>query len=170
MSDIRIEVLSGAYDNDDVYERVMGYVSGKLYVNRYGFHYDKSLSIIEQFRLSEEYSEYQNGQKMWHFIITFSSNLEHTCLLDMAMEVSLKFAADYQIMFGLDTEISNGRYRPHLHFSVNAFSYHPQTQPLTKERMKVYIEEIKNFLSSRYAWEVTLQFLGKKGGIHVRRL
>ena len=132
MSDIRIEVFNGSYDNDDVYKNLLGYISNKLYCNGYGFNYDPSLSIIDQFRLSEEYSEYQNDQKMWHFIITFSSNLNHKYLLNMAVEVSSKFAANYQIMFGLDAEIINGKYRPHLHFSVNAFSYHPKTQPLTK--------------------------------------
>lgn len=170
MSDIRIEVFNGSYDNDDVYKNLLGYISNKLYCNGYGFNYDTSLSIIDQFRLIEEYSEYQNDQKMWHFIITFSSNLDHKYLLNMAVEVSSKFATDYQIMFGLDAEISNGKYRPHLHFSVNAFSYHPKTQPLTKERMKEYIEDIQKFLSSRYAGEVTLQFMGKKGGKNVRRL
>ena len=102
MSDIRIEVFNGSYDNDDVYKNLLGYISNKLYCNGYGFNYDPSLSIIDQFRLSEEYSEYQNDQKMWHFIITFSSNLNHKYLLNMAVEVSSKFAADYQIMFGLD--------------------------------------------------------------------
>lgn len=136
MSDIRIEVFNGSYDNDDVYKKLLRYISNKLYCNGYGFNYDSSLSIIDQFRLSEEYSEYTNDQKMWHFIITFSSNLNHKYLLNMAVEVSSKFAADYQVMFGLDTRISDGRYRPHLHFAVNAFSYHPHTQPLTKDRIR----------------------------------
>lgn len=171
MSDIRIEVFNGSYDNDDVYNNLLGYVSNKSYCNGYGFNYNSSLPIIEQFRLSEEYSEYYNNQKMWHFAITFSSNLSHTYLLDMAMKVSLKFAPDYQIMFGLDTKRGNSkRYSPHLHFAVNAFSYHPQTQPITKDRMRGYMEDIQKFLSDRYVGEVTLQFMRKKGGSHVRGL
>ena len=170
MSDIRIEVFNGSYDNDDVYKKLLRYISNKLYCNGYGFSYDLSLSIIDQFRLSEEYSEYQNDQKMWHFIMTFSSNLNHKYLLDIAVEVSSKFASDYQIIFGLDTRISDGRYRPHLHFAVNTFSYHPHTQPLTKDRMRGYMENIQKFLSDRYVGEVTLQFMGKKGGKNVRRL
>ena len=144
MSDIRIEVFNGSYDNDDVYKKLLRYISNKLYCNGYGFSYDLSLSIIDQFRLSEEYSEYQNDQKMWHFIMTFSSNLNHKYLLD------------------------DGRYRPHLHFAVNTFSYHPHTQPLTKDRMRGYMENIQKFLSDRYVGEVTLQFMGKKGGKNVR--
>lgn len=170
MSDIRIEVFNGSYDNDDAYNRLLGYVSNKSYCNGYGFNYDSSLPIIEQFRLSEEYSEYYHNQKMWHFIITFSANLSHTYLLNMAMGVSLKFAPEYQILFGLDTKISDGRYHPHLHFAVNAFSYHPQTQTLTKDRMRGYMEDIQKFLSDRYMGKVTLQFMGKKGGKNVCRL
>jgi hypothetical protein len=157
MSDIRIEVFNGSYDNDDVYKKLLRYISNKLYCNGYGFNYDSPLSIIDQFRLSEEYSEYTNDQKMWHFIITFSSNLNHKYLLNMAVEVSSKFAADYQVMFGLDTRISDGRYRPHLHFAVNAFSYHPHTQPLTKDRIRGYMEDIQKFLSDRYVGEVSLK-------------
>lgn len=162
MSDVRIEVFNGPYDNDDAYNRVLGYISNKLYCNGYGFSYDRSFSIIEQFRLSEKYSAYQNDRKIWHFAITFASNLGHTYLLNMASEAALMFASDYQAFFGLDTKKSNGEYSPHLHFAVNAFSYKPQTEPLTKERMFAYMGALKKLLSSRCIGEVTLQFMGKR--------
>lgn len=163
MSNIRIEVLDGNYDNDDVYNRVLGYISNKKYIGGYGFNYDISLSIIEQFQLSEIYSMYSNEQKIWHFIVTFSSNLDHTYLLNMAVEISLIFTPTYQILFGLDAEKSpNMKCRPHLHFGVNAFSYHPQILPLTKEYMQRYMNDLQELLSRKYANNVTLQFQNKK--------
>ena len=56
MSDIRIEVFDGDYSNDDVYERVLGYIAQKECVSGYGFTCSPNLSIIEQFKLSEFYS------------------------------------------------------------------------------------------------------------------
>lgn len=37
MSDIRIEVFDGDYSNDDVYERVLGYIAQKECICGYGF-------------------------------------------------------------------------------------------------------------------------------------
>ena len=45
MSDIRIEVFDGDYSNDDVYERVLGYIAQKECVSGYGFTCSPNLSI-----------------------------------------------------------------------------------------------------------------------------
>ena len=35
MSDIRIEALKGKYDNDNVYEKLLDYISKKTYIGGY---------------------------------------------------------------------------------------------------------------------------------------
>lgn len=163
MSDIRIEFPNGSYNNEDAYNRVIGYISNKEYIGGYGFHCDESLPIIEQFRLSEIYSSYDNPQKIWHFWITFSSSLDHTYLLNMAVGIAGIFSQEFQVIFGLDTQDKNKkRCRPHLHFGINAFSYYPDIPPLTKDKMMVYIEEISDLLRRNYSKNITLQFQNKK--------
>lgn len=158
MSDIRIEALSGDYSNDDVYERLLGYISQKSYIGGYGFAYNPDISIIEQFRLSETYSSNSSLRKMWHFIITFSTSWNHQPLLQLADFVAKGFSLEYQVLFGLDTEQGN----PHLHFGVNAFSYHPDHSVLSEEIMHDYLKQLQAFLQNHYpAMAVTLQFLGK---------
>lgn len=158
MSDIRIEALSGDYSNDDVYERLLGYISQKSYIGGFGFTCSPDISIIEQFRLSEIYSSNSGPRKMWHFIITFSTSWDHQSLLQLAADIARGFSPEYQILYGLDTEKGN----PHLHFGVNAFSYHPDHPALSEEIMHVYLEQLQTFLQNHYpAMTVTLQFLGK---------
>ena len=55
MSDIRIETPDGSYDNEDAYNRVIGYISNKTYFGGYGFYYSPNpdSSIIQQFKLCE---------------------------------------------------------------------------------------------------------------------
>ena len=57
MSDIRIETPNGSYNNEDAYNRVIGYISNKTYFGGYGFYYSQNPdnSIIQQFKLSETY-------------------------------------------------------------------------------------------------------------------
>lgn len=84
------------------------------------------------------------------------------------------------LLYGLDMERGGhsysptGKYRypskhskgnaPHLHFGVNAFSYHPEASVLTPEIMQNCLKHIQNRLSAMYPnMTVTLQFQGKKG-------
>lgn len=107
--------------------------------------------------MSQDYSHYSAERKMWHFIITFSTSWTHQSLLQLASDVSKGFAWNYQIMFGLDTEG-----RPHLHFGVNAFSYHPDSPVLSEELMHNYLKQLQDYLQNHYpTMTVTLQFLGK---------
>lgn len=162
MSDIRIEVYPGDYGNTDVYQKVLGYISDKAYFGGFGFSPNLSLSIIEQFQLSEQYSKMDSPQKLWHFCITFSKAWDHTTLLKMAIWISSIFAPQYQVLYALDLERNHKPSTPHLHFCANAFSYHPDSPPLLKELMKNYIEMIQKTLTNQYSpLSVTLQFQGK---------
>ena len=180
MSDIRIEVFDGDYSNDDVYERVLGYIAQKECVSGYGFTCNPDLSIIEQFKLSELCSLHKNPQKIWHFCITFACQQDFNWLLPMAVWVAKYFSPGYQVLYGLDMERGGhsysptGKYHypsksskgnaPHLHFGVNAFSYHPAASVLTPEIMKDCLKHIQDKLSAMYPnMTVTLQFQGKKG-------
>lgn len=161
MSDIRIEVFKGDYSNEDAYELVLHYIGGKTYLGGYGFLLNESFPIIQQFQLSEDSSKYCNpdSRKIWHFGITFLCPHDHTELLQLGVQIALEFCADYQVLYGLDTE----GHGPHLHLGVNAFSYHPDTPVLTTEKMRAHIVSIQRFLSSQYPGKtVTLQFQKKK--------
>ena len=112
MSDIRIEVFNGDYSNDDVYERVLGYIAQKEYVSGYGFTCSPNLSIIEQFKLSELCSLHKNPQKIWHFCITFACQQDLNWLLPMAVWIAEFFSPGYQILYGLDMERGGHSYSP----------------------------------------------------------
>lgn len=159
MSTIRIEVLSGDYENDDVYENVLNYITNKNYIGGYGFTYDESCSITEQFHLSEVYSHQSQAQKMWHFVITFTDYRKSNELLWLAEHVASQFSTEYQILYGLDTV----GHSPHLHFGVNAFSYIPGSPVLSREWMHCCMVYIHKLLTNLYPLQsVTLQFQGKK--------
>ena len=123
MSDIRIEVFDGDYSNDDVYERVLGYIAQKECVSGYGFTCNPGISIIEQFKLSEFYSLHKNPQKIWHFCITFSDHHDSNWLLPMAVWIAKYFSPGYQVLFGLDTEWGGHSYSP-------TGKYHPNLPKL----------------------------------------
>lgn len=162
MSDIRIEVYRGDYSNDDVYQNVLGYLANKAYLGGYGFSPNLPMTITEQFQLSEQYSQIKQDQKIWHFGITFSYRWKHTDLLKLADDVSLFFSQSFQIMYALDLKRDTGENVPHLHFAVNAFSYHPDFPPLSREYMKVCMPKVQNYLCNKFdPLSVTLQFQGK---------
>lgn len=159
MSDIRIEVTNGYYDTDDSYNKVIGYITNKNLFGGYGFYYSHDISIIEQFKLSEMYSDQKNEQKIWHFFITFSKRWNHMELLELANQIAFSLSPQYQIVYGLD--IDKGK--PHLHFGINAFSYHPDTTVLTPEYFQGCLVYWQNKLAEWYPHKtVTLQFRGKK--------
>lgn len=160
MSDIQIIVMEGKYDNDDAYNCVLGYIGQKAYLGGYGFHYIPELSIIEQFKMSETFSNYSGSRKIWHFVITFQQSWNHINLLEIAVQSAKLFSPDYQVLFGLDLEGTT----PHLHFGVNAFSYHPDTPILSEEIMDYYLRHIQSLLSKQYPnMTVTLLYNLKKG-------
>lgn len=158
MSNIRIKTIEGMYDNYYVYENVLNYIAQKAYVGGYGFSCIPDYPISEQFRMSETRSSGSSSRKMWHFIITFSASWNLRPLLQLANTVAKGFASKYQILYGVDTEKGN----THLHFGVNAFSYHPDNPVLSEEIMLDYLTQLQTYLQRCYPhMTVTLQFLEK---------
>lgn len=158
MSNIRIEALKGDYKNYDVYENVLNYIAQKTYIGGYGFSCNPDYLINEQFRMSETCSSNSSIRKMWHFIITFSASWNLQPLLQLANTVAMGFAPEYQILYGIDTKKGN----THLHFGVNAFSYHPDHPVLSEEMMLDYLTQLQKYLQKHYShMTVTLQFLRK---------
>ena len=163
MSYIRIEAFPGEYSNDDAYVNVLKYLSKKAYLGGFGYSPNLPVSIAEQFQLSELCSKADSQQKVWHFCICFSQSWDHTALLKMAVWIASTFSEKYQVMYALDLERNGKPAIPHLHFCVNAFSYHPDLPPLSKELMKQHLEMIQQELSAQYyPYFVTLQFQGKR--------
>lgn len=154
---IRIEVKAGDYDTDDAYNNVLGYISNKAYIGGYGFSCNLGPSVIGQFRLSETCSHFSQPQKIWHFFITFSQRWNRNDLLQTAVSVA-DFFPGYQVLFGLDDESRN----PHLHFGVNAYSYHPDQPVLSAKKMEFYIKELQQSLAWDYSCDVALQFQEKR--------
>lgn len=64
MSDIQIIVMEGNYENHDAYNCLLGYISQKAYLGGYGFCCTPDSTIIEQFRMSEIYSNFTSSRKM----------------------------------------------------------------------------------------------------------
>lgn len=159
MSDIRIKNIPGNYENGDVYNCLLGYISKKAYIGGFGFACTPELSIIEQFRLSEICSKHPGSRKMWHFIITFQEEWGTNSLLTMAIRVSSLFAERYQILWGLDYD----KKIPHLHFGMNAFSYHLNIPPLSEIEMHECLAHIQQMLQKENPNKtVTLKFTTKE--------
>lgn len=118
----------------------------KAYLGGYGFSCIPGLSVIEQFKKSETASHYSSPRKIWHFYITFLEAWKQTALLEIGVQTAKLFSTDYQVIFALDLE---GR-ELHLHFGVNAFSYHPDTPILSDKIMSEYLKYIQTLLSQQY--------------------
>lgn len=102
-------------------------------------------TIVEQFKISEINSNFTSSRKMWHFIITFQTVWKDISLLEIAVQTAQLFASEYQILFALDLKGT-----PHLHFGVNAFSYHPDSPILSKEILDGYLKNIQEQLYRQY--------------------
>lgn len=144
MLSIRLKVFPGSYNNCDVYEKVLTYISLKSCHGGYGFFPYDIDSIIRDFQLSEKYSVQKSDQKMWHFIISFSEKLPDVFALMLADKTAKIFYKEYQVYYGLDKETSH----LHIHFAVNAYSYHPEKVILNRDAMfnysKIILNEFKN--------------------------
>lgn len=145
MSDIQIIVMEGNYENYDAYNCLLGYISQKAYLGGYGFLCTPDSTIVEQFKISEINSNFTSSRKMWHFIITFQTVWKDISLLEIAVQTAQLFASEYQILFALDLKGT-----PHLHFGVNAFSYHPDSPILSKEILDGYLKNIQEQLYRQY--------------------
>ena len=142
-----IKLPAGLYSNEDVYERVLYYVSHKDYIGGYAiFPPFNTDYIVKQFQISEDTSFYSSERKIWHFIISVSNIRSHQNLLLLAERIAFLFSYNYQVLYALDLE--TGKY--HLHFAVNAYSYHPKTEPLSDFLFLQYVEKIKVILSETF--------------------
>lgn len=146
MSDVLLKICSGKYDNSDAYARVLQYVANKTYINGYGFYLKKDFPITEQFSFCETMSKYDSPRKLWHFILSFKGKWTHTELLSIGNRVSLLFAPDYQVFYGLDLDGTC----PHFHFVINAYSYHSGHPPLDCVIMQNHILSIENYFRQNF--------------------
>lgn len=150
MSSIRVEIFNGLYDNDTVYRNVLTYISKKYATGGYGYYPYDIDSIIRDFELSKEFSLQTSSRNLWHFCVSFSTDFNHKIndqiLLTIANNIAIKFCQDYQIYYALDKGTDN----LHLHFAVNAYSYHPATEILSSDKMQIYLLKILSYLHSLY--------------------
>lgn len=159
MSDIRIELFQGNYNTRDSLYYVFNYIYKKEYVGGYGFYSDNFQGINYQLQESIDSSSYTNDRTVWHFIISFKRASSKEELLVLANRIAFLFAPSYQIIYGLDTESTN----MHLHFGVNAFSYHPDIPTLSKDTLTRYINSIEYILLQNYPQQSITKQLRKKG-------
>lgn len=131
MSEVRLKIFSGTYDNEMAYENVINYVTAKALWGGYGFFPYNSENIISTFEKTRYLSLQSGERQLWHFTITFSQKIDIHYLYRLANDISLEFADKYQIIFAVDTQRC-----PHLHFAVNAFSYYPEVHILSPRVMK----------------------------------
>lgn len=161
MSDLQIINFERNYDNEDAYNRVLGYIAQKKYIGGFGFSCMPEISVVEWFRLSEFYSNYPCSRKIWHFAITFQKEWDSCSLISMAVWVCGIFREKYQSLWGVD--YSQGT--PHLHFAINAFSYHPDIPPLSEMEMHRWLGDLKGHLQQLYPNKtISLIFKEKDGG------
>lgn len=135
MSSIRLQIFPGTYENDSAYEYVLTYVYNKYSTGGYGYYPFDIKSIIHDFEQSKQDSYYKQDRNIWHFAITFSPDYNHCpdfFFMSLAQQVALIYCNDYQVYYGLDKDTDN----PHIHFAVNAYSYHPQAEPLSDSKME----------------------------------
>ena len=157
-STIRLEIAPGAYDNDDAYEKVIGYIMKKHVIGGYGYNPFEIGNIIPQFELSKLTSHQTSQRNIWHFYITFSDIRNVEELYTIADMFAQLFAPHYQIIFGVDI-----KGKPHLHFAVNAYSYHPDIPTLTHFLIEPIMHNILHLLHIYYPSHKTI-FQPNKGG------
>ena len=131
------------YTNDNAYEHVINY---NMKCNKIGayllippFNRD---NLVRQFEHCESSSKSHISSKLWHIIISISNVSNADTLLSLGNQISYLFMPNYQVFYGLDTCSDHN----HLHIVINAYHYHPNGQPLSKEIFNTYIKEISNVL------------------------
>ncbi len=157
MSDIQIIRFDGDYNDEDTYCRVLGYIAQKKYVGGFGFSCVPNLPVAEWFRLSEIHSSYSNPEKIHHFVITFRKEWSSQSLISMAIWICYMFHEKYQSLWGAD--YSQGT--PHLHFGINAFSYHPDIPPLRKAELDDFLKNLQKTIQQHYP-DKTVTLISKK--------
>lgn len=143
MSSIRLQIINGTYDNNSAYANVLTYISKKHLTGGYGYYPLDINSVIFDFEQSKCCSQFESPRNLWHFILTFSPEYNHLpdyFFMGLANQIAFVFCRDYQVYYGLDKDTDN----PHIHFAVNAYSYHPDTELLSDLKM----EHISHYILS----------------------
>ena len=137
MKNSLIIIQPGDYANSDAYDAVLTYVTKKDYVGGYAIPLPPTKdSLISAFRSAEENSDYQNSRYLWHFVISVPEKVNYKLYLQMADEIAMRFAYQYQVVYALDLQTSH----PHIHFAVNAYSYDPNQSPLSEDYFNQYMQ------------------------------
>mgnify|MGYP001035122772 CR=1 FL=1 len=111
MSNIKIVIFSGSYNNWDVYENVLSYVASKENPSGYGFWGNTVQDYANQFQTSCSLSSQEEDQNIWHFCISsrfFSSNKYSS--LALANQIAQIFKDHFQIMYAYDGKKTNHPY------------------------------------------------------------
>lgn len=146
MSNIRIEVMSGDYKNLDAFFNVIRYLYIKPIFGGYGFFGNSVKTIETQFLDCVRYSSDNAEKELWHFSISshvFSDPLE---TFRLGHEISKIIKDHYQVIFAYDNEHGN----PHLHFSINSYSYLPNHPVLSNNIFSEFVKQIHSLLHTFY--------------------
>lgn len=147
MKESLIIIQPGDYANGDAYESVLTYVSKKDYVGGYAIPIPPTKeTLISAYRLAEESSDYQNSRYLWHFVISLPEKVNYKTFLQIADQIAMHIAYEYQVVYALDLQKSC----PHIHFAINAYSYHPNQSPLSEDLFEKYIRTAFNILQQTY--------------------
>ncbi len=147
MKESLIIIQSGDYSNDDAYERVLTYVSKKNYVGGYGMQLPPNReNAIKAFYWAEQNSNYENSRYIWHFAISLPKKTDNYEFLQFGDKIAMLFAYNYQVLYSLDLEKTH----PHIHFAVNAYSYHPDHPLLSEDIFDEYMAVCLNMLQHTY--------------------
>lgn len=165
MSEIRIEVTNGTYENEDAYSNLISYITNQEYIlskhyfGGYGIFPQLPDIAINQFYESKTNSNFKSERNIWHFFISYSTIQNANIIMQHALNISSLFAPNYQIFYALHEH----QQRPHVHFAVNNFSYHPYMATLDVTTLKTYLNQVLHYLQENTSCnDISLQFQGKK--------
>lgn len=161
MSKIRIEVISGIYDNSDAYEEVINYIAKpRALTGVSAIDSHKPETVINGFTESREQSlsDSDDNRNLWHIYISSKSFKNKYKLLEIASNMAFLFN-NYQVYYGVHSDTK----QLHIHFAINAYSYHPTFPTLNQSALINYLHKIRNYLSLVFSTtSIEIQF-GKDG-------
>ena len=147
MKESFIIIQPGDYANTDAYECVLTYVSKKDYVGGYAIPLPPTRdNLITAFYKAEKASNYQNSRYIWHFVISLPEKVDYKKMLHMSDHIAMQMAYQYQVVYALDLQKSH----PHIHFAVNAYSYHPDQPLLSEDLFEKYIAIARDILQNTF--------------------
>lgn len=147
MENILIKVIPEEYADYDSAANLIRYIMSKHSPGGYGYPVPATIeSITYSFHFIHESLFPGYGQRLWHFIISFNGKRSSNELLLLADQIAYIFAGNYQVIYGFDPD--EGHY--HLHFAVNAVSYHSGSIPLDDNIMIQYLHQINSILTGNY--------------------